>query len=150
LSAKSTKTVTPQQAIDNLTAQIVSLKKLKAQIPLLVLGPAMDEAILNIQKIAAELTLPSAIELRPPGLVPPGTTIEIPTAPTPAPAEPPTTPPAHQLVVGDPVIINTNGHKGKISFIAANGNTLVNLDAGGHENALLTDLTWNPPPGTWV
>jgi len=69
---------TPAQAIARLNRHLWDLKRLRAQIPMLVLQPYADEAIKQIRDAAVKAAIPpSAVEL-PPGLPMPGESVEVP------------------------------------------------------------------------
>jgi len=72
---------TPEQAIARLNRRLWDLKRLRAQIPMVVLQPYAEEAIAQIRDAAIKAAIPTpAVEL-PPGMPTPGESVVVPALP---------------------------------------------------------------------
>jgi hypothetical protein len=69
---------TPSAAVKRMQKELANIQKLRANVALALLGPLHDEAVQRIKDTAATLSLPATILLKPPGLAPIGTPIEVP------------------------------------------------------------------------
>lgn len=80
---------TPAAAVKRMQKELANVQKLRANVALALLGPIHDSAVQRIKDTAASLVLPSTVLLKPPGLAPVGTPIEVPVV-TPPPVAGPT------------------------------------------------------------
>jgi hypothetical protein len=133
---------TPAQAVARLTKEINDLKKLRAQVPLLILGDSIQQAIDDIKAAAADFAIPAAAYARPPGFSPEGTPVVIP-----GPETPPETPPV-TLNPGDFVRQTSTSKVGRYLSLVGNYISVkwLDLSTGTIPVTDFTKITSLPPP----